>query len=67
VNAQVSPDLGVVISSHRADQIGSVDYQLTNIRRDEPRAELFVVPPDYTLVQGSHDDPVIMLRPWQGR
>ena len=67
VNAQVSRDLGVVISSHRADQIGSVDYELTNIRRDEPPAELFTVPPDYTFVHGSHDDPALVLRPWQRR
>src|SRR2546428_10098742 len=37
VNAQVSPDLGIVIESHRSDDIGSDDYQLTNIRRAERR------------------------------
>ena len=52
VNAQVSPDLGVVIASHRSDDIGSVDYELTNIRREEPPTELFDVPTDYTFVHG---------------
>jgi hypothetical protein len=60
VNAQVSPDLGVVIASHRSDDIGSVDYELTNIRREEPPTELFDVPTDYTFVHGSlPDDPLV--------
>jgi hypothetical protein len=46
VSAQVLPDLGVVIASHRSDFIGSVDYELTNIPREEPPAELFGVPSD---------------------
>ena len=59
VNAQVSPDLGIVTGSHRADEIPSVDskatnirrvvdYELTNIRREEPPAQLFQLPTDYT-------------------
>jgi hypothetical protein len=54
VNAQVSPDLGIVTASHRFDEITSVDskatnirrsvdYELTNIRREEPPAKLFEV------------------------
>jgi hypothetical protein len=58
---------GVVISSHRTDHIGSVDYKLANIRRDEPPVELFTVPPDYTFVRGSHDDPGMVLRQWLDR
>src|ERR1700730_1230225 len=68
VNAQVSPDLGIVTASHRFDENPSVDskatnirrsvdYELTNIRREEPPAKLFQIPPDYTLVNSSHWDP----------
>jgi len=39
--------------------------QVTNIRRDEPPAELFEVPTDYMLVTGSHDDPLVSFAPWQ--
>jgi hypothetical protein len=68
VNAQVSPDLGVVIASHRSDSIGSVDYELTNIRREEPPAELFEVPTDYTFVRGSlPHDPLVSFAPWQSK
>jgi hypothetical protein len=56
VNARVSPDLGIVTVSRRSDEIASVDYEVTNIRRDEPPANLFEVPTDYRLVRGSHDD-----------
>jgi hypothetical protein len=66
VHAQVSADIGIVTASHRADAIALVDYQVTNIRRGEPGADLFELPADYTLVQGSlPDDPVISLAPWQ--
>ena len=64
VNAQMASDLGVVIASHRTDQIGSIDYRLTNIQRDEPAAELFDVPADYTFVVGSKNDPLLRLEPW---
>jgi hypothetical protein len=67
VNAQVSPDLGIVIASHRSDHIGSVEYELTNIRREEPPAKLFEVPTDYTFVTGSHDDPLVTFAPWQSK
>jgi hypothetical protein len=77
VNAQVSPDLGIVTASHRFDEITSVDskatnirrsfdYELTNIRREEPAAKLFQVPPDFTLVSiGSREDPLVGFAPWQ--
>jgi hypothetical protein len=65
VNARVSPDLGIVIESHRSDAI-AVDYAVTNIRRAEPPAELFEVPTDYTLVSGSlPDDPLVTFAPWR--
>lgn len=65
VNAQFLADLGLVRASHRSDDVGIVDYELTNIRREEPPAELFDVPTDYTLVHGSPDDPLIAVAPWQ--
>jgi hypothetical protein len=65
VNAEVSQDLGIVTMSHRSDTIGTVDYRVTNIRRAEPRAALFELPTDYTLVMGSHEDPVITFAAWQ--
>ena len=76
VNAQVSPDLGIVTASHRFDENPSVywatnirrsvDYELTNIRREEPPAKLFQVPADYTLVNSSsRDDPLVGFAPWQ--
>jgi hypothetical protein len=43
----------------------AVDYEVTNIRRDNPPAELFEVPTDYTLVTGSHDDYLVRFAPWQ--
>jgi hypothetical protein len=66
VHAQVAPDLGIVVASHRADAIASVDYKVTNIRREEPPATLFEVPADYTLVaQGSRENPIVVFAPWQ--
>ena len=77
VNAQVSPDLGIVTASHRSDEIPSVgstsanirrsvDYELTDIRREAPPAKLFEVPSGYTLVSiGSHEDPLVRFAPWQ--
>jgi hypothetical protein len=49
----MSPELGILISSRYSDpRTGVVEYKLTNIVRSEPRADLFVVPADYTVVQG---------------
>jgi hypothetical protein len=64
VGAQVSPDLGIVIASHRSAPLWSVDYAVTNIRRSEPPAELFELTA-YTFVSGSRDDPLVTYVPWQ--
>ena len=64
VSAEVSHDLGLVVASHRSDPIGSIDYRLTNIRRDEPPAEMFDVPADYAFVQGSAENPLLQLNAW---
>ncbi len=61
VAAQVAPDLGIVIASHRSDAIGSVDYQVTNIRRGEPSADLFDVLTTYSFVS----EGAIAVGPWQ--
>ncbi len=60
VDAQMAPDLGIVIASHRADVIGSVDYRMTNIRRGEPSADLFDVLTTYSFV----NEP-LATAPWQ--
>jgi hypothetical protein len=47
-----SPELNMVISSRFSDpRTGVVEYRLTNINRSEPRADLFTVPSDYTVVE----------------
>ena len=47
-----SPELNMVISSRFSDpRTGVVEYRLTNINRTEPRADLFTVPADYTVVE----------------
>ena len=46
-----SPELNLVISSRFSDpRTGVVEYRLTSISRAEPRADLFIVPTDYTVV-----------------
>ena len=46
-----SPELNMVVSSRFSDpRTGVVEYRLTNINRSEPRADLFAVPSDYTVV-----------------
>jgi hypothetical protein len=45
-----SPELQTVVYSRRADpRFGETTYRLTNIVRAEPPAELFQVPPDFTV------------------
>jgi hypothetical protein len=45
-----SPELQVVVMTRRSDpRFGETVYRLTNIVRAEPPAELFEVPPDYTV------------------
>jgi hypothetical protein len=48
-----SPELRLLIRSrHHDPRTGDVEYQLTNINRAEPPPDLFMVPPDYTIVGG---------------
>lgn len=45
-----SPDLKVLVLSKTSDpRMGETTYKLTNIQRSEPSADLFQVPPDYTI------------------
>ena len=49
-----SPELNMVISSRYSDpRTGVVEYRLTNINRSEPRADLFTVPADYTIIEAA--------------
>lgn len=51
--AWFSPQLNVIVSSRFSDpRTGVIEYRLTNINRAEPRADLFTVPADYTVVGG---------------
>ncbi len=44
-----SPELQVTVFSRQADpRFGETTYRLSNIRREEPDASLFAVPPGYT-------------------
>ena len=48
-----SPDLKTIVSSKRSDpRMGEQTFQLTNLVRAEPDASLFVVPPDFKIVDG---------------
>ncbi|MBS1817451.1 MAG: hypothetical protein JSU08_05960 [Acidobacteria bacterium] len=73
VGADLSPELGLVRASHRVDELPvigssgarirrSVEFALTNIRRDEPAARLFDIPADYTLV--AEWSPQVKLARW---
>ena len=47
-----SPELQMVVLSRYSDpRTGVVEYRLTNISRVEPRADLFAVPADYTIIE----------------
>lgn len=49
-----SPELNMVISTRFSDpRTGVVEYRMTNISRSEPRADLFAVPPDYTVIEAN--------------
>jgi hypothetical protein len=39
----------LVYSRNSDPRTGVVEYRLTNINRSEPPADLFVIPPDYTV------------------
>lgn len=48
-----SPELRVLVYSRYVDpRSGEVEYRLSNVVRSEPPADLFVVPPDYSLQEG---------------
>jgi hypothetical protein len=50
-----SAELKIVVYSRHSDpRTGVVEYQLTNVLRAEPPADLFLVPPNYT-IRGSSD------------
>jgi hypothetical protein len=45
-----SPELKILIYARSSDpRTGLIEYRVTNIRREEPPADLFVVPSDYTV------------------
>jgi len=49
-----SPDLQMVVQSKHSDpRFGETTYSLTNIQRNEPAANLFTVPSEYTVKEGS--------------
>jgi hypothetical protein len=48
-----SRDLQVLLSSRYSDpRTAVIEYRLMNVTRAEPPPDLFVIPPDYTIVQG---------------
>ncbi|GAC1636339.1 MAG: hypothetical protein NVS9B14_14980 [Candidatus Acidiferrum sp.] len=57
-----SPDLQMVVQSKHSDpRFGDTTYSLTNIQRNEPPANLFIVPSDYTVKEGGpHGGPGMM-------
>jgi hypothetical protein len=49
-----SPELNMVMWSRFSDpRTGVVEYRLTNVSRSEPRADLFIVPSDYTVIEAN--------------
>lgn len=49
-----SPELKVLVYSRSSDpRTGVIEYRLTNITRADPPADLFMVPPDYTVIDPS--------------
>jgi hypothetical protein len=57
-----SPELKLVIySSHSDPRTGIIEYRLTNIKRAEPSAGLFVIPEDYAPDTATRDNPWIRL------
>ena len=50
-----SPELGMmmVMTKNTDSRSGELTTRMTNIRRSEPDASLFVVPADYTIVEGA--------------
>ena len=53
-----SPELRMLVFSRNSDpRTGVVEYKLTNINRAEPPADLFMIPPDYTVNQPPIPEP----------
>jgi hypothetical protein len=49
-----SPELNMVMSTRFSDpRTGVVEYRLTGVSRSEPRADLFIVPSDYTVIEAN--------------
>jgi hypothetical protein len=47
-----SPELRMLVYSRTSDpRTGVVEYRLMNINRSEPPADLFAIPPGYTVVE----------------
>ena len=44
-----SAELNLLIQSWHSDSRSTIGYRLSNIRRTEPPARLFEMPPDYTM------------------
>ena len=60
-----SPELKLLVYSRYSNpHTGFLEYRLTNISRDEPASDLFVVPRDYTLKTTTADDPAMRLEFW---
>ena len=46
-----SPELKIVLESRRSDpRLGDVVYRVVHLERAEPAADLFKIPPDYTVI-----------------
>jgi hypothetical protein len=43
----------LILSRHTDPRTGSVEFRLTNIRRGEPAADLFAIPPGYVVIDQS--------------
>jgi hypothetical protein len=50
-----SAELQLLVYSRHSDSRGTIEYRLSNIRRDEPPAHLFEIPPGYTKDFSSSD------------
>ena len=59
-----SPELKVLVQERISDSgRGDIEYRLANIRRVDPPADLFVVPPEYKFDETSGTGPTIGLLP----
>jgi hypothetical protein len=59
-----SADLKLLVRSHHHDpRTGDIEYQLTNVIRAEPPADLFVVPGGYKIDDGAIKVPTLTIAP----